>query len=120
MTPVDEDNLPEDFGISIRAENSTALVLVRGEVDVATAPLLRDELHRLLDPDHPLEPGPPSRLVLDLSEMSFIDSVGLGVLIGVLKRARESGRELELRNLQPAARKVFEITGLHEVFTISS
>ena len=60
-------------------------------------------------------------LVLDLSGVTFIDSSGLGVLVGVLKRIEEEGDDggLEIRGLAGPARKVFEITGLHEVFVIT-
>jgi anti-sigma B factor antagonist len=51
--------------------------------------------------------------------MDFIDSTGLGVFVGALKRAREGGGGIELRGLKPSARKVFEITGLSSAFTIA-
>ena len=52
--------------------------------------------------------------------MDFIDSTGLGVFVGALKRAREGGGGIELRGLKPSARKVFEITGLSSAFTIAA
>jgi anti-sigma B factor antagonist len=51
--------------------------------------------------------------------MDFIDSSGLGVFVGALKRIRERSGDLELRGLQPSTRKVLEITGLTQVFTIA-
>jgi anti-sigma B factor antagonist len=51
--------------------------------------------------------------------MDFIDSTGLGVFVGALKRSREGGGELELRSLKPAARKIFDITGLSSAFNIA-
>ena len=60
-----------------------------------------------------------TRLRIDLAEVGFIDSAGLGVLIGVLKRIREVGGEIELVHVQPAPRKVIEITGLDELFSLS-
>jgi len=91
----------------------TQVLVVEGEVDVATAPELRQELHRLLDED-------TTTLVVDLSGTSFMDSSGLGVLIGALKRLRSDGHDdvLVLEGLQDAVRRVFEITGLIDVFTI--
>jgi anti-sigma B factor antagonist len=102
----------EDFRISVRDEAGTPTVVVEGEVDVATAPALRDELYRLI------EQGSRD-VVVDLSGMDFIDSTGLGVFVGALKRAREGGGGMELRGLKPSARKVFEITGLSSAFTIA-
>ncbi|MBV8949723.1 MAG: STAS domain-containing protein [Actinobacteria bacterium] len=84
---------------------------IRGEVDVSTSAGLRDELYRLID-------GGATRVVIDCSEMDFIDSSGLGVLVGALKRMREKDGEVVLRALNPSARKVFEITGLTKLFTI--
>ena len=87
-------------------------VVVEGEVDVATAPQLREALHQVIDQG-------ATRLRIDLAEVGFIDSAGLGVLIGVLKRVREAGGEIELAHVQPAPRKVIEITGLDELFTLT-
>ncbi len=84
---------------------------IRGEVDVSTSAALRDELYGIVD-------GGARRVVVDCSEMDFIDSSGLGVLVGALKRVREKDGELVLKSLNPSARKVFEITGLTKLFTI--
>jgi anti-sigma B factor antagonist len=84
---------------------------IRGEVDVSTSAALREELYQLID-------GGATRVVIDCGDMDFIDSSGLGVLVGALKRMREKDGELVLRALNPSARKVFEITGLTKLFTI--
>ena len=102
----------EDFRISVGDDAGTPMVIVEGEVDVATAPALRDELYQLIDKGG-------REIVVDLSGMDFIDSTGLGVFVGALKRAREGGGGIELRGLKPSARKVFEITGLSTAFTIA-
>ena len=91
--------------------DGTGEVVVEGEVDIATAPQLREALHQAIDQG-------ATRLRIDLAEVGFIDSAGLGVLIGVLKRIREVGGEIELAHVQPAPRKVIEITGLDELFTL--
>jgi anti-sigma B factor antagonist len=87
------------------------VVVVRGEIDVATSAALREELYALID-------GGSRALVVDLSGLEFIDSSGLGVLVGSLKHMREREGQLVLAGLQQPARKVFEITGLTELFTI--
>jgi anti-sigma B factor antagonist len=101
----------EDFRVSVKDDAGQSTVVVEGEVDVATAPALRDELYRLIERGS-------STIVVDLAGMDFIDSTGLGVFVGALKRAREGGGAIELRGLQPSARKVFDITGLSSAFTI--
>ncbi len=97
------------------AEGSSAgewIVTVLGEIDVATSPRLRSELASVM------ERGAKT-IVLDLGAMSFIDSSGLGVLVGALKRLREQqGDEIVIRGLQDSVRRVFEITGLTELFRI--
>ena len=84
---------------------------IRGEVDVSTSAALREELYTLID-------NGATRVVIDCGQMDFIDSSGLGVLVGALKRVREKNGELVLRALNPSASKVFEITGLTKLFTI--
>jgi anti-sigma B factor antagonist len=111
VSPGSDQPAGEDFRISVRDDAGTPTVVVEGEVDVATAPSLRDELYRLIQ-------NGASWVVVDLSGMDFIDSTGLGVFVGALKRAREGGGGVELRGLKPSARKVFEITGLDSAFTI--
>ena len=102
----------DDFRISVRDDNEAVTVTVEGEVDVATAPSLRDELYRLIDRG-------TKTIVVDLGGMDFIDSTGLGVFVGALKRSREGGGELRLRSLKPAAQKIFDITGLSSAFHIA-
>jgi anti-sigma B factor antagonist len=99
-----------------RPDPSTALVQVRGEIDVATTPRLRSMLHGLAD-----EEGVHT-MVIDLDGVEFIDSSGLGVLIGCSRRlrARGEGRELKLVCSRVNLLRVFEITGLDGVFPMHS
>jgi anti-sigma B factor antagonist len=110
-----EDLEPTPASFSTQADaDDCYTVTVRGEVDVATSPSLRAELHSLV------ERG-ASKITLDLSSTTFIDSSGLGVLVGALKRLRETpdGGEVELRGMQDQVKKVFEITGLTNLFKVS-
>ena len=104
---------PATFVARAGAEDGTWILAVAGEIDVATSPELRRELHQLADRE-------PTGLVLDLSDVTFIDSSGLGVLVGTLKRLREEDRGdiLVLEGLQEPVRKVFDITGLTDLFAI--
>ncbi|HEX8832682.1 MAG TPA: STAS domain-containing protein [Abditibacteriaceae bacterium] len=97
-----------DLRLRTRESDGAAIVEVGGEVELHSAPQLREELHRVCDSD-------ARCIVVDLSRVSFIDSTGLGVLIGGLKRAREKG-SLSLVCPQPRVRRIFEITGLLQVF----
>jgi anti-sigma B factor antagonist len=92
-----------------RPDAATAVVEITGEVDVATTPHLRATLHDLAEsPDI-------SRIVVDLEGVEFIDSSGLGVLIGCARRLRSKG-DLLLVCTRPNIIRVFEITGLDTLF----
>jgi anti-sigma B factor antagonist len=100
-----------DFAVTRETSGNATIVRVRGDVDVATSPQLRAELQTAID-------AGTKEVVVDVSAMDFIDSAGLGVLIGALKRAREADVRLVLRGVQPSPRKVLGITGLDEMFTL--
>jgi anti-sigma B factor antagonist len=87
------------------------VVDVAGEVDVYTAPTLRDHISQLVADGQ-------YHLVLDLEEVAFLDSTGLGVLVGGLKRVRAHEGTLSLVCTQERILKVFRITGLTKVFPI--
>jgi anti-sigma B factor antagonist len=82
-----------------------------GELDVASVQDLRDCFASLAGEGQ-------ERVVVDLAELDFIDSVGLGALIGGLKRFRGRGGELVLKDPKLSVSKVLGITGLDRVFTI--
>lgn len=88
------------------------VVWAAGEIDVSTAPRLREHLTAL--------PPEATRVVVDLSEVTFLDSTGLGVLVAGWKRCEENGARLELVVTRPQVMKVLEITTLDAVFTIHS
>lgn len=104
--------MDQEFQIVERAGTSTPIVAVSGEIDVATAPQLRECLHRVIAQGD-------STIVLDLLGVTFLDSTALGVLVGALKRCREAGGDLHLVVADPRIVKIFEITGLTNVFTIA-
>src|SRR5262245_25767676 len=87
------------------------LIALSGEVDLYTAPRFKEELV------HATTSG-ASRVVVDMTETTFIDSTTLGVLVGGLRRLRPSGGELLLVITDRKIRKIFEITGLDRVFPI--
>ena len=103
-----------DLGLDVTERDGYAILSVRGEVDVYTAPKFRERLIELVSEGK-------YRIVVDLEGVDFLDSTGLGVLVGGLKRLRskeEEGGDLVLVCTQTRILKVFEITGLTKVFKI--
>jgi anti-sigma B factor antagonist len=100
-----------DLGLEVEERGDVAVLAVSGEVDVATVPRLREQLHALVASGTP-------RIVVNLDAVDFLDSTGLGVLVGALKRVRNNGGELALVCTSPRIRKVFEVTGLTKVFSL--
>lgn len=87
------------------------VLAVKGEVDVYNAPRLREKLVELVSQGR-------QQIVVDLEAVDFLDSTGLGVLVGGLKRLRSHEGDLTLVCTQSRILKVFEITGLTKVFSI--
>lgn len=98
--------------VTSRTDNA-AVVRVIGELDLATAPQLGDVLADLSGHG-------TMHVTVDLSEMAFIDSTGVTVLVSALKRLHEAGGDMALESPRASAMRVFEITGLTNVFTIRS
>src|ERR1700722_20111521 len=99
------------FEVGEIVHGDAPVLVVTGELDVSTAPQLRDRLVRLCDQGCLF-------MVVDLSNVSFIDSTALGVLVSAFKRLQRVGGDLRLVITQPHILKVFEITRLDDVFTI--
>lgn len=87
------------------------MITVEGELDLFTAPSLKQ---MLVDALH----GGSSRLVVDLSLVTFIDSTTLGVLVGITRRLDEDDARLAIVCTRPNVRKIFEFSGLDGKFAI--
>jgi anti-sigma B factor antagonist len=104
--------MEQEFRIEERVDDGVPVITVAGEIDVASAPQLREALHKVIADGH-------TTVVLDLLAVTFLDSTALGVLVGALKRCRELGGELHVVVTDPRIMKIFEITGLTKVFPIA-
>ena len=102
-----------NFNLSSEKLDSGAdyVVSLGGEVDLYTAPELKQELHRLVGEG-------AKRLVVDMSDTTFIDSTTLGVLLSVVKRVRPEGGAVVLVCPDRNVKRIFEITLLDRVFAI--
>jgi anti-sigma B factor antagonist len=100
-----------ELNIAIERRGVACVLAVSGEVDIYTSPQLKAALT-----------GPDvagcSRVIIDLGGVGFIDSSGLGVIVGALRRAREAGVELMLVSAQPSFERILRITGLDAVFLL--
>src|ERR1700678_1545455 len=103
--------MEQEFRIEERVEQGLPVIMVTGEIDVATAPQLREALHGVIAQGQ-------ATVVLDLLAVTFLDSTALGVLVGALKRCRELGGELHVVVADARIMKIFDITGLTKVFPI--
>jgi anti-sigma B factor antagonist len=87
------------------------VLAVRGEIDLFTAPELKQVLAESIEAGR-------IRIIVDLTDTTFLDSTALGVLIGAVKRLRSRDGGLAIVNLDENIAKTFEITGLDQIFTI--
>lgn len=100
-----------DLSLETRDVDGRTIVAVGGEIDVYTAPKLRDKITELVA-------GGTYHLVVDMEAVEFLDSTGLGVLVGGLKKVRAHDGSLSLICNQDRLLKIFRITGLAKVFVI--
>jgi anti-sigma B factor antagonist len=95
----------------IAGKNGVRVVDLNGEIDVYTSPRVKETISELIDQGH-------YDLIINLENVRYIDSTGLGVLIGGLKRVREHSGTVNLVCTNPQIKKIFDITGLVKIFGI--
>ena len=86
-------------------------VEIQGEIDVYTSPRVKETINELIENEH-------YQLLINLQKVRYIDSTGLGVLIGALKKVREHSGRILLVCTNPQIKKIFNITGLVKIFEI--
>ena len=100
-----------DLKLGHYAKDGIEVIDVQGEIDIYTAPRLRDLLIDLASKNN-------YHLVVNLQKVGFLDSTGLGVLVGGLNRVRAHDGSVDLVCTQERILKIFKITGLTKVFGI--
>ena len=98
------------LGITEQFRDKWVLLKIIGEIDMATGPELRQRIVQYVQEGH-------LHIILDLAKVDFIDSTGLGVLIGGLKRTRSHGGDLQCIGLSESLKEMFKLTGLDAVLT---
>jgi anti-sigma B factor antagonist len=101
------------FELEVSDLDGVEVCTVIGELDVASAPKLRQALIKLV-----AEASGPPRVVVDLAGVDFLDSTGLGVLLGGLKRVRAADGAIAVCRAEPQVRKVFEVTRVVEILPV--
>jgi anti-sigma B factor antagonist len=102
------DNVIEE----IREVDGATVVRISGRLDASTASDVKTTLHELIEEGN-------SRLILSLSDLEFIDSSGLGILVGCLRRCSSRGGDLYLAEVPEIVRSVLELTRLTRVFRLA-
>lgn len=98
--------------IDVRNEDEVYTVNVKGEIDAYTAPQLKEQLDSIVS-EHGV------KVIINLEEVSYIDSTGLGIFVGALKSTRKNDGTLQLVGVNDRVKRLFKITGLHEIIDIS-
>jgi anti-sigma B factor antagonist len=112
-----EDQFPgaagaEEISVALEErEGSVTVLTITGDLDVATGPQLRDSLIQVMDQGR-------YRLVLDLTGVPFLDSLGLGVIVGVVHRLRPHDGAFALACARPPVTRALKISGLTSVLAV--
>ena len=96
--------------IDVRGD-APVMITLGGELDAFTSRRLRHRLDEVIDAGR-------CNLVIDLTALDFIDSTALGVLVGALRQARLHGGDVRLQGVTPVAKRVFDVSGLSQVFNV--
>jgi anti-sigma B factor antagonist len=106
-------SMAETLSIDVRTDDDghTHLFALHGDLDVATSPALRAALMDAASAEQ-------QNIIVDLSHLAFLDSTGLGALIGANKRAKEGGGEVQLVAQEGQILRLLRITGLLDVFRV--
>jgi anti-sigma B factor antagonist len=102
-----------ELSLVTRSVSEHTVLEIGGEIDVYTAPRLREQLVELADAGR-------NRLIVDLARVDFLDSTGLGVLVGAHRRTKAGEGSFSLVCPHERLMKIFRITGLDSVFEIHS
>lgn len=99
--------------IDVRDDDHKSIVNLSGEIDAYTAPQLKEALL-------PLTKQKDRVVEVDLENISYMDSTGLGVFISALKSTKEFESKMKLINVQERVLRLFKITGLDEIIDLNS
>ena len=92
-----------------RKQRDALIVCLEGELDDHRAQTVRQEMDRLIEKEQ------PQRLIVDMQGVSFMDSSGIGVLIGRYRTLSRSGGRMAVCNMSPHVERIFQLSGLQRI-----
>ena len=101
----------QDFSVEIKKMDDCISVVLRGELDAYHSIEFKEKMLETVKSDR-------EWILIDMRELSYIDSAGLGALVSLLKHSSESSKELRIFGLRGNVKKIFELTKLNRVFKI--
>ncbi len=101
------------MNVSSRAVDAGFVVEASGDVDMQSSPKMREELRKIVAQK-------PAKIVVNLTDVPYIDSSGLATLVECLQSTRKQKSELALVGISETVRDIFELSGLDRVFTIKA
>lgn len=110
--PGPEQGTEGQMTVTVRSSESSAVVAVSGDVGAGTAPTLRARIESLVERET------PRQVVLDLSDVDFVDSSGLGTIVRAHKHLRKAGGTLSLVVTSDTVLRVFQMSGLDRVLVV--
>jgi anti-sigma B factor antagonist len=96
-----------EFRVDVRTEGRTAIIVVRGELDLATSPELEAQLQKVWNSGN-------EQLVIDLRELEFMDSTGLSIIVKAHQRLSDEGRQLSVVRGSQQVQRLLDLTGVSE------
>ncbi len=96
------------FRVEVRSDERATVLAISGELDLASSSALESELARVFDAEN------NELVILDLSELEFMDSTGLSILVKAHQRAQEAGRRFGLVKGRPQVQRLLSLTGVSE------
>jgi len=87
------------------------LVVLKGELDLACANNLKEELYKAVEEKF-------ADVVIDMTDLEYIDSTGIGVLVGLMKKLRTDGKDIKISNAKDNVKRIFKITGLDQIINM--
>lgn len=100
-----------DLNFDIKEAQNSLLIILKGDLDAYTCNNLRENVEEMLK-DRVVD------VYVDGKDLDYIDSTGLGTIMGIYKILNDEGKKIYLENLKPNVRKMFKITSLDQVITI--